>query len=102
MKIKHFAGYGTVEMKKILERKYTKYGKPYWRVDILVSGDHECGINRSNDVYTCIHWLLNKVRKFKDISPCSNLVEVFYLDVSDSVEKGVYTFMVYSDICQRD
>lgn len=102
MKIKHFAGYGTVEMKKILEKKRMRYGKPYWVVDILVSGNHECGINRSNDTYTCIHWLLNKVRKFKDIPPYSNLVEVSYLDVSDSIEKGVYTFVVYSDICQRD
>jgi hypothetical protein len=30
------------------------------------------------------------------------LVEVSYLDMSDSIEKGVYTFVVYSDICQRD
>ena len=70
MKIKHFAGYGTVNAKKVLDLKYTNkrfscYENPRI-VNIVVSGDHECGLVRK-DVYDVCEWLLKKlVKDFKD------------------------------------
>lgn len=70
MKIKHFAGYGTVNAKKVLDLKYTDKRYSHYEnpriVNIVVSGDHERGLVRE-DVYDVCEWLLKKlVKDFKD------------------------------------
>ena len=64
MKIKHFAGYGSVEATKISERDLSLTGEKY--LVIRVKGNHEWGIER-NDKYDVALWLLPKfVKGFKD------------------------------------
>lgn len=57
-KIKHWQGYGTVEMEVV--KKTSK------EVIVRVSGDHEYGVAR-NDVYDAKHWLLDKVIRNNNI-----------------------------------
>lgn len=60
MKIKHFAGYGTVNATKIKDTNHTLH--------IRVEGDHECGVKR-NDLYDVFNWLVKRFDKqFKDMS----------------------------------
>jgi hypothetical protein len=54
MKIKHFAGYGTVEAKKMPANGATLH--------IRVSGNHECGLRR-DDEYDLFNWLIRKFDK---------------------------------------
>lgn len=58
MKIKHFAGYGTVEAKRIPPDK-TK-GCP--TLHVLVTGNHEWGIRRDDD-YDLFNWLVKRFVK---------------------------------------
>ena len=51
MKIKHFAGYGTVEAKKINDGKATLH--------VHVEGNHECGLRREDD-YDLFNWLVKR------------------------------------------
>lgn len=54
MKIKHFAGYGTVTAQKIKDSGCTLH--------IRVSGNHEWGLVR-NDEYDLFNWLVKKFDK---------------------------------------
>ena len=58
MRIKHWQGYGTVNAvrKKTVENGEDKI------MTILVSGNHEYGLNR-NDKYDVFNWLLRKFDK---------------------------------------
>lgn len=58
MKIKHFAGYGCVNAKKV--SKTIKDG--IVTMTIEVSGNHEWGLRR-DDTYDCYNWLLEKFDK---------------------------------------
>lgn len=61
MKLKHWAGYGSVQAEKV-ERSYnTKTGCN--RMVIKVSGLHECGLDRSRYKYDCFNWLLKRFDK---------------------------------------
>lgn len=64
MKIKHFAGYGTVEATNVSERDLSLTDEKY--IVIRVKGNHEYGIYR-NDAYDISRWLLPRfVKGFKD------------------------------------
>ena len=52
MKIKHFAGYGSVEAKKISRKERDGIVE----LHIQVRGNHEWGIER-NDAYDFVNWL---------------------------------------------
>lgn len=54
MKIKHFAGYGTVEAKKMPNNGATLH--------IRVSGNHEWGLRR-DDEYDLFNWLIKRFDK---------------------------------------
>ena len=54
MKIRHYAGYGTVSARKISDRNCTLH--------VQVAGNHECGIER-NDLYDLYHWLVKRFDK---------------------------------------
>ena len=54
MKIKHFAGYGTVDAKKMPNNGATLH--------IRVSGNHEWGLRR-DDEYDLFNWLIKRFDK---------------------------------------
>lgn len=58
MKIKHFAGYGSVEAKKICKKE--KNGVV--ELQIQVRGNHEWGIER-RDAYDFVNWLAKRFDK---------------------------------------
>lgn len=65
MRIKHWAGYGTVNAKKVTDYKHTRYGRAYRVIQIEVTGDHERGLVRF-DRYDIHHWLGRHFAKDKD------------------------------------
>lgn len=90
MKIKHFAGYGTVNARKL--KLETVDGKTTLVVE--VTGDHEWGLVRRNDPYLIKHWL---VERFDKTMRDDHLVNIWGLDYtvdydwSSPVERAVYT-----------
>lgn len=54
MRVKHWAGYGCVNMKKIKDKYHTLH--------VRVSGNHECGLER-NDLYDAYNWLVKRFDK---------------------------------------
>lgn len=57
MKIKHFAGYGCVNA-KVINKMLKSSIRPYYVVDIDVSGNHEYGLLRPFHDESCIKsWL---------------------------------------------
>ena len=88
MKIKHFAGYGTVEAKRIPNRSCTLH--------VRVTGEHERGIRR-DDLYDLFGWLIKKFdRSMKDVTyaefHCMN-PKVQIVEWNDHSEVGV------KDVC---
>ena len=76
MRIKHFAGYGTVNAKKLSERRYKYYISDDMgvyddghckQIMVKVWGDHERGLERPFKDCYCIHgWLGTRFAKGKD------------------------------------
>jgi len=63
MKIKHFAGYGSVEAKKISKKSFpNEYDEIMTELKIQVKGNHEYGLERDN-AYDLYHWLVKKFDK---------------------------------------
>ena len=63
MRIKHFAGYGSVEVKKISKKYYVnEYGENKTRLVLRVKGNHEWGLVR-NDIFDVKKWLFDKFEK---------------------------------------
>ena len=54
MKIKHWAGYGCVDAKRIKNASCTLH--------VRVHGDHECGLRRDDD-YDLFNWLVRRFDK---------------------------------------
>lgn len=87
MKVKHYAGYGSVEVKKQSKVNFTDmFGNKKTKLVLVVKGNHEMGIVR-NDIYDVKRWIFDKFEKnFKGE----------YYDINMSVkddyikENGVY------------
>lgn len=63
MRIKHFAGYGTVEAKKVSKTTVTnQYGEKKNKLVVNVKGNHEWGLVR-DDIYDVKRWLFDKFEK---------------------------------------
>lgn len=54
MRVKHFAGYGTIDMKKVKDKSCTLH--------VFVKGNHECGLVR-NDLYDLYNWIVKRYDK---------------------------------------
>ena len=82
MKIKHFAGYGTVNAKKIgAKNEGTNiYGEPMKVVVIEVSGNHEWGLER-DDTYDIYNWLVKRFAK-----DCKSYTDIESMQVNDRYE----------------
>ena len=98
MKIKHFAGYGSVEAKKVSKTiKTNPFDEKFVTLKIQVKGNHEWGLLR-DDSYDLYHWLLKRfdksIKDYYDI--CSNLqcyYENYYVNENGLyVEVCTYTF----------
>ena len=96
MRVKHFAGYGSVEVKKISKKPINNgYGEKKTKMVLRVKGNHEWGIVR-NDIYDVRKWIFDKFEKnFKgndydiDMSIEDNYINENGIDV----EVATYTFV---------
>jgi hypothetical protein len=91
MKIKHFAGYGSVQAKKVSK---TKIGDKT-KLVVEVKGNHEWGIVR-NDIYVVRRWLFDKFEKnFKgEYYDIAMSVQNDYVSENGmDVEVATYTFI---------
>lgn len=89
MKIKHFAGYGYVNARKIA--KDTSNGRTVLVVE--VTGEHEWGLIRENDHSLVKNWLVDRFDKtVKDMAWYS----LDYTVINDSMpdeDRAIYTFV---------
>ena len=91
MKIKHFAGYGSVTAKKVSK---TSVGDKT-KLVIEVKGNHEWGLVR-NDIYDVRRWLFEKFEKnFKgnDYEISMTIHDDYVRDGNTIVETATYTFV---------
>lgn len=68
MKLKHFAGYGTVNVERLGSRKVRNEseGIDYTLMVFRISGNHERGLEpRFHDEYTIQHWLARWFKNYK-------------------------------------
>jgi len=95
MKIKHFAGYGSVQARKVSKTK-TADGKT--KLVVEVKGNHEWGLVR-NDIYDVYHWLFKRFEKNFDGSEYDIDMDIKddYVDDENNkygcVEVAIYTFI---------
>lgn len=92
MRIKHFAGYGSVQAKKVSK---TNAGNNKTKLVIEVTGNHECGLVR-DDIYDVRRWLFNKFEKNFNGNDydISMLIEDDYVNENGlNVEVATYTFV---------
>lgn len=69
MRIKHWAGYGTVNAKKVTDYHHCRYARKFRVIQIEITGDHERGLCRY-DGYDIHHWLgkyFAKDKTYKDL-----------------------------------
>ena len=96
MKVKHFAGYGSVEVKKQSKTNFTnEYGEKKTKLVLLVKGNHEWGLVR-NDIYDVRRWIFNKFEKnFKgnDYQIDMDVENDYIKENGIDVEVATYTFI---------
>lgn len=92
MKVKHFSGYGSVNV-KLVECKLNVMAN-IETFKIKVVGNHEQGLKRI-DNYDVWHWLITRVvKKYKKTEYIPGKIkgiEFEYLPDEDDVECGMYT-----------
>lgn len=90
MKIKHFAGYGSVQAKKVSKTTIGNMTK----LVVEVKGNHEWGLVR-DDIYDVRRWLFNKFEKnFKgeDYEISMSIEDDYVKENNIDVEVATYTF----------
>lgn len=96
MRVKHFAGYGSVEVKKVSKKPIINdYGEKKTEMVLRVKGNHEWGIVR-NDIYDVKRWIFDKFEKnFKgDYYDIAMSVKDDYIKENGlDVEVATYTFV---------
>ncbi len=93
MRIKHFAGYGSVEAKKTSTRKLPDGTR---ELVVMVTGNHEWGLER-NDRYDLFRWLVKRFDKTvtDDREIISYRYDDDYIRLNGlDVEQCVYTFVL--------
>jgi hypothetical protein len=92
MKLKHWQGYGSVEVKKVSKTTFNNnWGEKKTKLVLSVNGNHEYGLVR-DDIYDVKRWLFDRFEK--------NFSGEYYdIDMSikddyvDGVEVATYTFI---------
>ena len=96
MRIKHFAGYGSVEAKKVSKTTFTdEYGEKKTKLVVRVKGNHEWGLVR-DDIYDVKRWLFDKFEKNflgKDDEISMSVVDDYVKENGLAVEVAVYIFV---------
>ena len=96
MKLKHWQGYGTVEVKKISKKNITTpYGEKKTKMVLQVKGNHEWGLVR-DDVYDVRRWIFNKFEKNftgNDYEIDMTIKDDYINENGIDVEVATYTFV---------
>lgn len=90
MKIKHFAGYGSVQAKKVSKTTIGNRTK----LVVEVKGNHEWGLVR-DDIYDVRRWLFNKFEKNfngEDYEISMSIEDDYVKENNIDVEVATYTF----------
>lgn len=100
MKLKHFAGYGCINAKKISKTTTTNiFGEKFSILKIQVKGAHEQGLE-TDDTYRLYNWLVKRFDKsVKDERDIVNVKsDNHFTDEYDEymchVEECIYTFTI--------
>ena len=91
MKIKHWQGYGCVNAQSLKKTASTAEGIK--TITIEVVGNHEYGLDRSNDKYDIYNWLLKRFDK--DVEDSRDILKIEYeedsIDVNGiNTDRGIY------------
>lgn len=92
MKIKHFAGYGSVQAKKVSK---TNIGNDKVKLVVEVKGNHEWGLVRK-DIYDVRRWLFNRFEKNfhgEDWEISMTIKDDYVNENGINVEVATYTFI---------
>ena len=96
MRIKHFAGYGSVEVKKVSKKPIVnEYGENKTKLVLRVKGNHEWGLVRE-DIFDVKRWLFDKVEKNftkKEYDICMDIKSDYVNENGHNVEVATYTFV---------
>ena len=96
MRVKHFAGYGSVEVKKVYKTPITNdYGEKKTKLVLRVKGNHEWGLVR-DDIYDVRLWLFDKFEKNFDGDDYDIDMEIDSDHIKEDgvdVEVATYTFV---------
>ena len=96
MKVKHFTGYGSVEVKKQSKTTLTnEFGEKKTKLVLMVKGNHEWGLVR-HDIFDVRRWIFNKFEKnFKgnDYDIDMNIEDDYIKENGIDVEVATYTFI---------
>ena len=96
MKVKHFMGYGSVEVKKVSKKPIINgYGENKTKMVLRVKGNHECGLVRE-DIYDVRRWIFDKFEKnFKgnDYDIDMDIKDDYVKENGLDVEVATYTFV---------
>lgn len=92
MKIKHFAGYGSVQARKVSK---TTLSNGQIKLVVEVKGNHEWGLVR-NDIYDVKKWLFDRFEKnfkgdYYDIN--MSVTDDYVRENGIDVEVATYTFI---------
>ena len=96
MRVKHWQGYGSVEVKKVSKTPITNgYGENKTKLVLRVKGNHECGLVR-DDIYDVRRWIFNKFEKNfngKDYDIDMSIDSDYIKENGLDVEVATYTFV---------
>lgn len=98
MKIKHWQGYGSVNVKKLAEYDTNRFTGEK-KIIIEVTGMHECGLSRK-DPYDIYNWLFKRGERFApDCKDSRNItkIEIFESVSEDKTDKSVYEITYRKD-----
>ena len=96
MRVKHFMGYGSVEVKKVSKKPIINgYGENKTKMVLRVKGNHEYGLVRE-DIYNVKRWIFDKFEKnFKgnDYDIAMTVQDDYIKENGLDVEVATYTFV---------
>jgi len=92
MKLKHWQGYGSVEVKKVSKTTFNNsWGEKKTKLVLSVKGNHECGLVR-DDIYDVKRWLFDRFEK-NFSGNYYNIDMSIKDDYVNGVEVATYTFI---------
>lgn len=92
MRVRHFAGYGSVEVKKVSKTSITdEFDNTKSKLVLKVSGNHEYGLVR-DDIYDVRRWIFNRFEKHFNGNDYEIQMSIED-DYVNGVEVATYTFV---------